>query len=60
MKATSFKKFQKHTLGQNVRIQKLYIDRAKMDPKSIIAYVNQRLQIQLELLMMSGVPLETR
>jgi hypothetical protein len=23
------------------------------------AYVNQRLQIQLELLMMSGVPLET-
>jgi len=23
------------------------------------AYVNQRLQIQLELLMMSGIPLET-
>jgi hypothetical protein len=28
-------------------------------PRSPYAYVNQRLQIQLELLMMSGMPLET-
>jgi len=27
--------------------------------RSLHAYVNQRLQIQLELLMMSGMPLET-
>jgi len=26
---------------------------------TLLQYVNQRLQIQLELLMMSGVPLET-
>jgi hypothetical protein len=37
MKATSSKKFQKPTLGQNVRIKIPDIDRAKMDPKSIIA-----------------------
>ena len=28
-------------------------------PFTLLQYVNQRLQIQLELLMMSGVPLET-
>jgi hypothetical protein len=39
MEATSSKKFQKPTLGQNVRIQKPYIDTAKMDPKSIIAVI---------------------
>ena len=37
MKATSSKKFQKPTLGQNVRIKIPDIDRAKMDPRSIIA-----------------------
>jgi len=39
MKATSSKKFQKPTLGQNVRIKIPDIDRAKMDPRSIIAVV---------------------
>jgi len=39
MKATSSKKFQKPTLGQNVRIEIPDIDRAKMDPKSIIAVI---------------------
>ena len=39
MKATSSKKFQKPTLGQNVRIKIPDIDRAKMDPKSIIAVI---------------------
>jgi len=33
MKATSSKQFQKPTLGQNVRIKLLDIDRAKMDPR---------------------------
>jgi hypothetical protein len=32
MKATSSKRFQKPTLGQNVRIKIPDIDRAKMDP----------------------------
>jgi len=36
MKATSSKKFQKPTLGQNVRIKIPDIDRAKTDPRSII------------------------
>jgi len=39
MKATSSKKFQNPTLGQNVRIRKPDIDRAKMDPRSIIAVI---------------------
>jgi len=39
MKATSSKKFQNPTLGQNVRIKIPDIDRAKMDPRSIIAVV---------------------
>ena len=39
MKLTSSKKFQKHTLGQNVRIKIADIDRAKMDPSSIIAII---------------------
>jgi len=39
MKATSFKKFQKATHGQNVRIKIPDIDRAKMDPRSIIAVI---------------------
>jgi len=39
MKATSSKKFQKHTLRQNVRIKIPDIDRAKMGPRSIIAII---------------------
>jgi len=39
MKATSSKKFQKTTLGQNVRIKIPDTDRAKMDPRSIIAVI---------------------
>jgi len=39
MKATSSKKFQKPTLGQNVRIKIPDIDRAKMDSRSIIAAI---------------------
>ena len=39
MKATSSKKFQKPTLRQNVRIKVPDIDRAKMDPRSIIAVI---------------------
>jgi hypothetical protein len=39
MKATSSKKFQKPTLGQNVRIKIPDIDRARMDPRSIIAVI---------------------
>jgi len=39
MKATSSKKFQKPTLGQNVRIKIPDIDRAKMDTNSIIAVI---------------------
>jgi hypothetical protein len=39
MKATSSKKFQKPTLGQNVRIKIPDIDRVKMDPRSIIAVI---------------------
>jgi hypothetical protein len=39
MKATSSKKFQKPTFGQNVRIKIPGIDRAKMDPRSIIAAI---------------------
>ena len=39
MEATSSKKFQKPTLGQNVRIKIPDIDRAKMDPRSIIAVI---------------------
>jgi polyphosphate kinase len=39
MKATSSKKFQNPTLGQNVRIKISDIDRAKMDPRSIIAVI---------------------
>jgi len=38
-KATSSKRFQKPTLGQNVRIKIPDIDRAKMDPRSIIAVI---------------------
>jgi len=38
MKATSSKKFQK-PVGQNVRIKISDIDRAKMDPRSIIAFI---------------------
>jgi len=39
MKATSSKRFQKPTLGQNVRIKIPDIDRAKTDPRSIIAVI---------------------
>jgi len=39
MKLTSSKKSQKPTLGQNVRIKIPDIDRAKMDPRSIIAVI---------------------
>jgi len=39
MKATSSKKFQKPTLGQNVRIKIPDINGAKMDPISIIAII---------------------
>jgi hypothetical protein len=39
MKATSSKKFQKPTLGQNIRIKIADIDRAKMDPRSITAVI---------------------
>ena len=39
MKATSSKKFQKPTLGKNVRIKIPDIDRANMDPRSIIAVI---------------------
>jgi hypothetical protein len=39
MKATSSKKFQKPTLGQNVRIEMPDVDRAEMDPKSVIAVI---------------------
>ena len=39
MKATSSKRFQKPTLGQNVRIKIPDIDRAKMDPRSVIAVI---------------------
>ena len=39
MKSTSSKKLQKPTLGQNVRIKIPDIDRAKMDPRSIIAAI---------------------
>jgi len=39
MKATSSKKFQRPTLGQNVRIKIPDIDRAEMDPRSIIAVI---------------------
>jgi hypothetical protein len=39
MKATSSKKFEKPTLGQNVGIKIPDIDRAKMDPRSIIAVI---------------------
>jgi len=39
MKSTSSKKFQKPTLRQNVRIKIPDIDRAKMDPRSIIAVI---------------------
>ena len=39
MKATSSKRFQKPTVGQNVRIKIPDIDRGKMDPRSIIAVI---------------------
>jgi hypothetical protein len=39
MKETSSKKFQKPTLGQNIRIKIPDIDRAKMDPRSIITAI---------------------
>jgi polyphosphate kinase len=39
MKATSSKKFQKPTVGQNVRIKIPDIERAKMDTRSIIAVI---------------------
>jgi hypothetical protein len=39
MKATSSKKFPKPTLGQNVRIKIPDIDRAKKDPRSLIAVI---------------------
>jgi len=45
MKATSSKKFQKPTLGQNVRIKVPDIDRAKMDPRSITAIITDRRRI---------------
>ena len=41
MKAASSKKFQKPTVGQNVRIKIPDIDRAKMDLRSIIAIVTE-------------------
>ena len=39
METTSFENFQKPTLGQNVRIKMSHINRAKMDPRSIIAVI---------------------
>ena len=39
MKATSSKRFQKPTVRQNVRIKIPDIDRAKTDPRSIIAVI---------------------
>ena len=39
MRATSSKKFQKPNLGQNVRIKIPVIDRAKMDPRSIVVVI---------------------
>jgi hypothetical protein len=39
MKTTSSKNFQKPALGQNVRIKIPDIDRAKMDPKSLIVVI---------------------
>ena len=39
MKATSSKKFPKPTVRQNVRMKISDIDRAKMDPRSIIAVI---------------------
>jgi polyphosphate kinase len=39
IKATSSKRFQKPTLGQNVRIKIPDIDRTKTDPRSIIAVI---------------------
>jgi len=39
MKTISSKKFQKPALGQNVGIKIPDIDRAKMDPRSIIAVI---------------------
>jgi hypothetical protein len=39
LKATSSKKIQKPILGQNVRIKIPDIDRAKMNPRSIIAVI---------------------
>jgi hypothetical protein len=36
-----------------------YVDFQISDDRSPHGYVNQRLQVQLELLMMSGVPFET-
>jgi hypothetical protein len=39
MKSNSSKKFQKPTLGQNVRRKIPDIDRAKMDPRSTIAVI---------------------
>jgi len=42
MKATSSKKFHKPTLGQNVRIKIPDIDRAKMDPRTIIAVITDK------------------
>ena len=41
MKATSSKRFQKPTLGQNVRIKIPDIDSAKTDPRSIIAVITE-------------------
>jgi len=39
MKSTSSNKFPKPTLEENVRIKIPDIDRAKMDPRSIIAVI---------------------
>jgi hypothetical protein len=39
IEVTSSKKFQKPPLGRNVRIKMSDIDRAKMDPRSIIAVI---------------------
>jgi len=39
MKATSSKMFQKPAVGQNVRIKLTDIDRAKINPRSLIAVV---------------------
>jgi len=39
METTSSKKFQKPTLGQNVRIKIPDIERVNMDPRSIIAVI---------------------